>query len=132
MTLSELARRDPRLLVLRCVEELQTSLERNNQSGSTDDWFHVRVRGRIVFSGPHAEAQARYVSAVDAQLWRRLAEARHQSQPPNELQRAAGIRRRPAARRSNGRYAGRRRVSWRALVPARPSAPSNGSAVREI
>jgi hypothetical protein len=132
MTLSELARRDPRLLVLRCVEELQTSLERNNQNVPTDDWFHVRVRGRIVFSGPYAAAQARYVRAVDAQLWRRLSEARHQARPPNELQRTTGGRHRPAARRPNGRYAGQRRISWRMLVPARPSAPRNDSTLTEI
>jgi hypothetical protein len=118
MTLSEAVSRDPRLLVLRCVEELHISLERNTHNVPRDDRFHVRVRGRIVFSGPYASAQARYERALEAQLWRRLAELRRGSSKAHGLQRSPGVRFLAIASRSNGRYAGRRRLRWRALLPS--------------
>lgn len=123
MTLAEAARRDPRLLVLRCTETLQISLERNTRNVACDGRFHVRVRGRLVFSGGFAAAAARFERARDAQSRRRRQAAGHPSLLSPALRRSAPGRRLPRARRPDGRYAGQRRVSWRVLVPAAPPEP---------
>jgi hypothetical protein len=122
MTLAEAARRDPRLLVLRCVEKLQLSLERNTRNVPCDGQFHVRLRGRLIFSGCFAAALARFERARDAQFGRQEAGGRRSPEAGN-LCRAAGARWRPRPGASNGRYAGQRRVSWRVLVPLRPPEP---------
>jgi hypothetical protein len=122
MTLAEAARRDPRLLVLRCVERLRLSLERNTRNVPCDGQFHVRLRGRTIFSGSFAAALARFERAFAAQLGREEA-IRGRGAEPGALRRCAGARRRPRAAGPNGRYAGQRRVSWRVLVPLRPPEP---------
>jgi hypothetical protein len=72
MTLTQAAWIHPRFLALYGVEELQTWLERDTRAAPREGLFHVRVRSRIVFSGPFTAALARYQHARDAQLWRRL------------------------------------------------------------
>jgi hypothetical protein len=116
MTLFEAATRNPRLLALRGVPDLQTWLVQG-----TAETFQVQVRGRVVFSGPFAEAQARYECACDAQLWRLFSTCRSGSPRPTPHRRPPHRRMLPQARRPDGRYAGRRRLGWRVLVPLRPS-----------
>jgi hypothetical protein len=123
MTLGEAARRDPRLLALRCIETLQLSLERNTRNVPLDGQFHVRVRGRIVFSGCFAAALARYERTRLAQLRRRQAALDRQAARRGDRHRSAGTRERFRASRPAGRYGGQRRVSWRVLVPPRPPEP---------
>jgi hypothetical protein len=123
MKLSEAMRRDPRLLLLRCDDGLQTSLERNTPHVPCDDRFHVRVRGRIIFSGCYAEAQARYERAWEAQHLRQRADRLLEATARQRLCPPTGVRVLPCARRSDGRYAGQRRLSWRALVPLRSPFP---------
>jgi hypothetical protein len=130
MTLAEAARRDPRLLVLRCVEALEVSLERETRNVPRDGRFHVRIRGRVIYSGPFAAALARYNRARDAQLWRRLEIVRRRSRRPGSLQPAASARA-LSPPRTDGRYPGQRRVSWRRLVPLRPPEPRPPSAPAE-
>lgn len=83
MTLFEAARRDPRLLVLHGIRELQTWLERSPPNARGGDRFQVRVRGRLIFSGPFPDALLRYERARDAQFWRYLEaiERRRRRQP---------------------------------------------------
>jgi hypothetical protein len=121
VTLTEAVHRDPRLLALRSVEELKLSLERNTHNVPQDGRFHVRLRGRTIFSGCFAAAQARFDRARDAQLCRKLMEVRRGSAHPFPLDPVASVRVRSIASRPNGRYGGERRVSWRRLVAARPS-----------
>lgn len=125
MTLTEAVQRDPRLLALRSVEELQVSLERNTRNVPQDGQFHVRVRGRIVFSGSFAEAQARFDRARDAQLCRKLMEVRRRALFPFPLVAVWSVRIQPVASRANGRYAGQRRPSNARAVDesVRPSEP---------
>jgi hypothetical protein len=123
MTLKEAVRRDPRLLALRSIEELQISLERNTRNVPQDGRFHVRVRNRIIFSGSYAAAQARFDHARDAQLYRKLLEVRRRSARPFRLSAVWTVRIPPLVSRSNGIYPGQRRISWRRLVPVRPSKP---------
>ena len=92
MTLAEAVRRDPRLLALRSIEELQISLERNTRNVPQDGQFHVRVRGRIIFSGSYAAAQARFDRARDAQLCRKLSELRRRSERPFQLRAVQTVR----------------------------------------
>ena len=117
MTLAEAARRDPRLLVLRCSERLQISLERNTRFVPRDGRFHVRVRGRLIFSGAFDAAVARFECARAAHLRRHAA---RRPELPARQRSTGGGQRLPAVRRPDGRYAGQRRVSWRVLVPAAP------------
>ncbi len=123
MKLSEAMRRDPRLLLLRCDDGLQTSLERNTRNVPCDGRFHVRVRGRIVFSGDFTDAQARYERAWEAQHLRQRVEQLFETAARQRLCPPTRVRVLPCARRSDGRYAGQRRLSWRALVPLRSPAP---------
>jgi hypothetical protein len=123
MTLAEAACRDPRLLVLCCVEKLQLSLERNTRNVPCDGQFHVRLRGRIIFSGAFAAAGARFERARAAQLRRQQAAPGRPRAGSGALRRGAGARWLPRAAGWNGRYAGQRRVSWRVLVPLRPPEP---------
>lgn len=113
MTLTEAVQRDPRLLALRSVEELQISLERNTRNVPQDGRFHVRVRGRIIFSGPYAAAQARFDRARDAQLCRKLMEVRRGAVRRFPLEAVWTVRIQPVATRANGRYAGQRHASRR-------------------
>jgi hypothetical protein len=117
MNLAEATRRAPLLLALRCDDSLQISLERNTRNVPHDGQFHVRVRGRIIFSGSFAEAQARYERAWEAQHLRHRADALPQASPRQRQLPPFGVRALPCARRPDGGYAGRRRLSWRALVP---------------
>lgn len=121
MTLTEAVQRDPRLLALRSIEELHLSLERNTRNVPQDGRFHVRVRGRIVFSGAFDAAEDRFDRVRDAQLGRKLSEVRRGSPRPFPLAAVWTVRVPAVAARANGRYAGQRRVSWRRLVEARPS-----------
>jgi hypothetical protein len=123
MNLVEATRRAPLLLALRCDDSLQTSLERNTRNVPQDGRFHVRVRGRIIFSGSFAEALARYERAWEAQHLRHRTDARHQASPRQRQHPPRGVRVLPCARRSDGGYAGQRRLSWRALVPLPPPEP---------
>lgn len=86
MTLTEAVQRDPRLLALRSIEELQLSLERNTRNVPHDGRFHVRVRGRIIYSGDFSAAQARFDRARDAQLGRKLLELRRSALFPFPLE----------------------------------------------
>lgn len=125
MTLTEAVQRDPRLLALRSVEELQVSLERNTRNVPQDGRFHVRVRGRIIFSGSFLAAQTRFDRARDAQLGRKLMEVRRRAMFPFPLEPVWSVRIQPVASRANGRYAGQRRVSWR-----RPDTRAVGGSAR--
>lgn len=115
MTLAEAARRDPRLLVLRCVAALEVSLERDTGQSTREGRFHVRIRNRIVFSGSLAAALLRYERARDAQLWRHLAIVRRRAVRPCELCRAPRGRHRERPLRLPG---GQRRRGCRAHLPA--------------
>jgi hypothetical protein len=123
MNLSEAAWVYPEFLVLHGVEELRTWLERTPRAARAEGRFRVRVRDRIVFTGPFQAALARYHRARDVQLWRRMTELRRPLDRPRFLRRPAGRRMLPQARRPDGGYAGRRRLSWRVLVPLRPPDP---------
>jgi hypothetical protein len=132
VTLTEAVQRDPRLLALRSIEELQVSLERNTRNVPQDGRFHVRVRGRTVFSGSYAAAQARFDRVRDAQLCRKLMEVRRGSTRRFPLEAVWTVRIQPVATRANGRYAGQRRGSRRPGIytrggSARPSEPPHRS-----
>jgi len=71
-TLHEVARVDPRLIALCCVDALQTSLERNTRNVPRDGRFHVRVHGRIIFSGSFAAARDRYDRALQTRRRRKV------------------------------------------------------------
>jgi hypothetical protein len=125
MTLEEAVRMDPSMLVMQCDDRVRVSLERNTRCVPRDGRFHVRVQGFLAFSGSFADAQARFVRARAAQIRRQSAGHRRAAGwhrcPP-----AASPRLLPRVLSLNGRYPGRRRRSWRSLVPVRPPEPRRG------